>query len=165
MIFGPVRAVDERVGRVGLGRHAQIAEEIHDERVARDPPQRSLDEQAHDTHVPVPDTLRRPGRGPARRPSPGVAGRSPRAPVEGGGAFRYLIFMLGGRAPVVSSSWRRRRGLRALPLPGGSRAASCEVLRSQCTPRRALATLAATYRAHLAAKAAARHGANEGVVR
>ena len=49
-ISGLVRAVDERVGRVDR-RQAQIAEEIHDERVARESSQRSLDEQAHDTHV------------------------------------------------------------------------------------------------------------------
>ena len=49
-ISGLVRAVDDRVGRVDR-RQAQIAEEIHDERVSRESSQRSLDEQAHDTHV------------------------------------------------------------------------------------------------------------------
>lgn len=49
-ISGLVRAVDERVGRVDR-RQAQLVEEFHDERVARESSQRSLGERAHDTHA------------------------------------------------------------------------------------------------------------------
>ena len=49
-ISGLVRAVDERVGRVDR-RQAQLVEEFHDERVARESSQRSLDERAHNTHA------------------------------------------------------------------------------------------------------------------
>ena len=53
-----LEAVESRVGRIDE-RGGRMAEEIHDERVAREAAQRTIDEHSHDAHARLHERLDR----------------------------------------------------------------------------------------------------------